>query len=139
MAVEKTLGIVKPDAVAKQQIGAILSMIERSGLLIKGMKMLHLSRTQAEQFYAVHKERPFYRDLVNFMTQGPVVVLHLEGENAIGRYRELMGPTDPTKAAPGTIRKAYGTSIERNAVHGSDAPETAKGEVAFFFSDQCHQ
>jgi nucleoside-diphosphate kinase len=134
MAVEKTLGIVKPDAVAKQQIGAILSMIEKSGLAIKGMKMLQLSRMQAEQFYAVHKERPFYRDLVNFMTQGPVVVLHLEGENAIGRYRELMGSTDPTKAATGTIRKAYGTSIERNAVHGSDAPETAKVEVGFFFS-----
>lgn len=133
MTIERTLGIVKPDAVAKKEIGSIVSMIEKSGLAIKGMRMLHLVRSQAEQFYAVHKERPFYHDLVNFMTEGPIVVLCLEGDNAIGRYRELMGSTDPTKAAPGTIRKAHGTSIERNAVHGSDAPATAKVEVGFFF------
>jgi nucleoside-diphosphate kinase len=133
MAIERTLGIVKPDAVAKKQVGSIVSMIEKSGLAIKGMRMLHLARSQAEQFYAVHKERPFYRDLVGFMTEGPIVVLCLEGDNAIGRYRELMGSTDPAKAGPETIRKAYGTSIERNAVHGSDAPETAKVEIGFFF------
>jgi nucleoside-diphosphate kinase len=134
MALEKTLGIIKPDAVAKQQIGAIISMIEKSGLAIKGMRMVHLSKSQAEQFYAVHKDKPFYGDLVAFMTQGRAVVLQLEADNAIARWRELMGSTDPGKAAAGTIRKAYGTSIERNAVHGSDAPETAKVEVGFFFS-----
>lgn len=133
MAIERTLGIVKPDAVAKKQIGSIVSMIEKSGLVIKGMKMIRLAQSQAEQFYAVHKERPFYHDLVQFMTEGPVVVLCLEGDNAIQRWRELMGSTDPAKAADGTIRKAYGTSIERNAAHGSDAPATAKVEVGFFF------
>jgi len=134
MALERTFGIVKPDAVAKGAIGGIIDMIEKFGLKIIGLRMVRLSGTEAETFYAVHKERPFYRDLVKFMTSGPVVVMAIEGENAIARYREVMGPTDSRKAPEGTIRQKYGTDIEKNAVHGSDAADTAKAEIAFFFT-----
>jgi len=134
MALERTFGIVKPDAVAKGAIGGIVDMIEKFGLKIVGLRMVRLSGTEAETFYAVHKERPFYRDLVTFMTSGPVVVMAIEGENAIARYREVMGPTDSRKAPVGTIRQKYGTDIEKNAVHGSDAADTARVEIAFFFS-----
>ena len=133
MAVERTLSIVKPDAVAKNLIGAIYGRFEQAGLRIVAAKMLRLSQSQAEGFYAVHKERPFYKDLVKFMTSGPVMVQVLEGENAIARNREIMGATDPKKAAPGTIRADFATDVERNAVHGSDAPETAKTEIGYFF------
>lgn len=131
---ERTLSIIKPDAVEKNKIGAILSKFEDAGLRIVAAKRLHLTREQAGAFYAVHKERPFYGSLCEFMTSGPVLVSVLEGENAIARNRELMGATDPAKAADGTIRKLYATNIERNAVHGSDAPETARVEIAFFFN-----
>ena len=133
MAVERTLSIIKPDAVEQHHIGEIAAMIEGSGLVIRGMRMMHLSRPQAQRFYEVHKERPFYGELVDFMTRGPVVVMALEGENAIQRYRDLMGATDPEKADNDTIRKRYGTDVGENAVHGSDSPETARHEVAFFF------
>jgi len=133
MNIEKTLAIIKPDAVEHKKIGAIISMIENAGLSIVAMRSLHLSRPQAEGFYAVHKGRPFYSRLVNFMTRSPVVVLCLQGENAIHYYRELMGPTDPTEAADNTIRKRYATSVVENAVHGSDAPETARFEINYFF------
>ncbi|MEQ8274654.1 MAG: nucleoside-diphosphate kinase [Deltaproteobacteria bacterium] len=133
MAIERTLSIVKPDAVKKNAIGGCLSMLEGAGLEIVATRMLHLSKAQAEAFYAVHKERPFYGSLVEFMTSGPVVVSVLQGENAIAKNREVMGATDVSKAAEGTIRKKYGSSIEQNAVHGSDAPETAAVEIAFFF------
>ncbi len=133
MAIERTLSIVKPDAVKKNAIGGCLSMLEAAGLEIVATRMLHLSKAQAEAFYAVHKERPFYGSLVEFMTSGPVVVSVLQGENAIAKNREVMGATDVAKAAEGTIRKKYGSSIEQNAVHGSDAPETAAVEIAFFF------
>ncbi len=135
MAVERTLSIVKPDAVAKNQIGAIYGRFEQAGLRIIAAKMLHMDQRQAEGFYAVHKERPFFKDLVKFMTSGPVMVQVLEGENAIARNRELMGATDPKKAARGTIRADLATDVERNAVHGSDAPETARTEIAYFFRD----
>ncbi len=131
---ERTLSIVKPDAVAKRATGEILSRMEAAGLQIVAMKKLRLSEEQARGFYAVHKQRPFYQDLVKFMTSGPVVVSVLEGPGAIARNRELMGPTDSTQAAPGTIRGDFGTDIERNAVHGSDAPETARVEIAYFFN-----
>ncbi|MBK8014005.1 MAG: nucleoside-diphosphate kinase [Deltaproteobacteria bacterium] len=134
MTLERTLSIVKPDAVQKNLVGAVLAKLEAAGLRIVNTKMMRLTVGQAQAFYAVHRERPFYESLVTFMTSGPVVVSVLEGENAIARNREVMGATDPAKAAEGTIRKAYAESIERNAVHGSDAPETAKAEVAFFFS-----
>ncbi|GAB7022853.1 nucleoside-diphosphate kinase [Salidesulfovibrio brasiliensis] len=134
MTVETTLSIIKPDAVEAGNIGGILKMITDSGLKIKAMKMIQLSQKEAEGFYAVHKERPFFGELVEFMTSGPVVVSILEGENAISRYRELMGATNPEQAEEGTIRKAYATNIQNNAVHGSDAPETAKVETAYFFS-----
>jgi nucleoside-diphosphate kinase len=134
MALERTFGIVKPDAVAKGAIGGVIDMIEKFGLKIIGLRMVRLSGIEAETFYAVHKERPFYRDLVTFMTSGPVVVMAIEGENAIARYREVMGPTDSRKAPEGTIRQKYGTDIEKNAVHGSDAADTAKAEIAFFFN-----
>lgn len=134
MGVERTLAIVKPDAVEKQATGAILKAIQEKGLRVIGLKMLHLSEQQARGFYAVHKARPFYGDLVKFMTSGPVVVVALEGENAIARWRELMGPTDSTKAPKGTIRGDWGTDVERNAVHGSDAPETARVEIAYWFN-----
>jgi nucleoside-diphosphate kinase len=131
---ERTFSIVKPDAVAAKQTGAIIQMILDAGLAVKGMKMIQLTRAQAEGFYAVHSARPFFKDLVEYMISGPVVVSCLEGENAIARYRDLMGATDPAKAAEGTIRKRFGKSIEANACHGSDAPETAKVEVSYFFS-----
>jgi nucleoside-diphosphate kinase len=133
MAIERTLSIIKPDAVAKNAIGAILSRFERAGLKVVAARMTHLSRAQAEAFYAVHRARPFYKDLVNFMTSGPIMVQVLEGEGAIAMNRDLMGATDPKKAAPGTIRADFADSIDANAVHGSDAPETAAVEVAFFF------
>jgi nucleoside-diphosphate kinase len=133
MAVERTLSIIKPDAVENDRIGAILAMIEGAGLHIKAVRMMHLSRPVAEGFYAVHKARPFFGELVEFMTRGPVVVSVLEGDNAIARYRELMGATDPAKATDGTIRKAHGTNVGENAVHGSDAAETAQNEIRYFF------
>ena len=133
MAVERTLSIVKPDAVAKNVIGKIVSRFEAAGLKIVAAKLVQLSQADAEQFYAVHKERPFFKDLVEFMISGPVMIQALEGENAIARNRELMGATDPKKAAPGTIRADFADSIDANAVHGSDAAETAAAEVAFFF------
>ena len=133
MAIERTLSIIKPDAVAKNVIGEIYSRFEKAGLKIVAAKMLHLSREQAEDFYAVHKDRPFYNDLVGFMSSGPVLVQVLEGENAIARNRELMGATNPKDAAPGTIRADFAASIDENAVHGSDGPDTAAQEIAFFF------
>ncbi|RZI71517.1 MAG: nucleoside-diphosphate kinase [Variovorax sp.] len=134
MAIERTLSIIKPDAVAKNVIGKIVSRFEAAGLKIAAAKLVHLSRSEAEQFYSVHKERPFFKDLVDFMISGPVFVQVLEGENAIAKNRDLMGATDPKKAAAGTIRADFADSIDANAVHGSDAPETAKGEIAFFFA-----
>jgi len=134
MAIERTLSIIKPDAVAKNVIGKIVSRFEAAGLKIVAAKLVHLSRGEAEQFYAVHKERPFFKDLVEFMISGPVFVQVLEGEDAIAKNRDLMGATDPKKAAAGTIRADFADSIDANAVHGSDAPETAKNEVAFFFA-----
>jgi len=131
---ERTLSIVKPDAVAAGATGDILSRFEKAGLTIVALKKMRLTEAQARGFYAVHKDRPFYNDLVKFMTEGPIVVSVLEGENAIAKNRELMGPTDSTQAEPGTVRGDYGTDIERNAVHGSDAPETARVEVAYFFN-----
>ncbi|NKB61712.1 MAG: nucleoside-diphosphate kinase [Gammaproteobacteria bacterium] len=135
MAIERTFSIVKPDAVGKGYIGQIYQRFEDSGLNIIASRMLHLSREQAEQFYAVHRERPFYNDLVEFMISGPVMVQVLEGENAILRNREIMGATNPAEAAAGTIRADFATTVDENAVHGSDAPETAAEEIAFFFSD----
>jgi nucleoside-diphosphate kinase len=134
MAIERTLSIIKPDAVAKNVIGKIVSRFEAAGLKIVAAKLVHLSRNEAEQFYSVHTERPFFKDLVDFMISGPVFVQVLEGENAIAKNRDLMGATDPKKAAPGTIRADFADSIDANAVHGSDAPETAANEVAFFFA-----
>jgi nucleoside-diphosphate kinase len=133
MAVERTLSIIKPDAVKKNVIGQILARFEAGGLRVVAARMMHLSRAEAEGFYAVHRQRPFFRDLVEFMTSGPVLVQVLEGENAIARNRELMGATDPKKAAKGTIRADFAGSIDANAVHGSDAAETARVEVAYFF------
>ena len=135
MAVERTLSIIKPDATRRNQTGAIIDRFEKAGLRVIASRRLHLSRSQAEAFYAVHEERPFFRSLVEFMTSGPVVVQVLEGENAIARNGEVMGATDPAKAAPGTIRKDFAESIEANSVHGSDAAETAANEIKFFFSD----
>ena len=135
MPIERTFSIIKPDAVAKNAIGGVLSKLEAGGLRVVAQRMVRLTQDQAKSFYAVHKERPFYNDLVAFMTEGPVVVQVLEGDNAIKRNREIMGATNPEQADEGTIRKAYGTNVERNAVHGSDAPETAKAEIAFFFSE----
>jgi nucleoside-diphosphate kinase len=131
---ERTFAIIKPDAVAAGNTGPILAKIAESGFTIRGMKMLRLSQAQAEGFYGVHQERPFFRSLVTFMTEGPVVVLVLEAGNAIARWREVMGATNPANAAEGTIRKQFAESIERNCVHGSDAPETASVEIPFFFS-----
>ncbi len=133
MAVERTLSIIKPDAVKKNVIGPIYARFEAAGLKIAAARMMHLSRAEAEGFYAVHCERPFFRDLVEFMVSGPVLVQVLEGENAIAKNRELMGATDPKKAARGTIRADYAESIDANAVHGSDSPETAGTEIAYFF------
>mgnify|MGYP002095964634 FL=1 len=133
MAIERTLSIIKPDAVAKNVIGKIYSRFESNGLKIVAAQMRQLSKAEAEGFYAVHKERPFFADLVKFMTSGPVMIQVLEGEGAIAKNRELMGATDPKKAAPGTIRADFAESIDANAVHGSDAPETAAVEIAYFF------
>lgn len=135
MAVERTLSIIKPDAVAKNAIGDIYGMFEAAGLKVVAARMTHLSEKQAGEFYEVHKERPFYADLVKFMTSGPVMVQVLEGENAVLKHREVMGATNPAEAAEGTVRKKHATSIDENAVHGSDATDTAKQEIAFFFSD----
>ena len=135
MAVERTLSIIKPDAVAKNVIGEIYGRFEKAGLRIVASRMMHLSRDQAGAFYAVHKERPFYNDLVEFMTSGPVVVQVLEGENAINLNRELMGATDPAKAAPGTIRADFAKTVDENAVHGSDGADTARTEIEFFFPE----
>ena len=133
MAVERTLSIIKPDAVAKNVIGEIYARFEKAGLKIVAARMTHLSRNDAEGFYAVHKGRPFFNDLVGFMISGPVMIQVLEGENAIQKNRDLMGATDPKKAAKGTIRADFAQSIDANAVHGSDAPETAANEIAYFF------
>jgi nucleoside-diphosphate kinase len=134
MAVEHTFSIIKPDATERNLTGAVNAMIEQAGLRIVAQKRARITREQAETFYAVHRNRPFFRELVDFMISGPVVVQVLEGENAIGRYRDVMGATDPAKAAPGTIRKLYARSIGENSVHGSDAPETAVKEIAQFFA-----
>ncbi|HWP26451.1 MAG TPA: nucleoside-diphosphate kinase [Xanthobacteraceae bacterium] len=134
MAVERTFSIIKPDATARNLTGAINALIEKAGLRIVAQKRVRISRSEAETFYAVHRERPFFRELVEFMTSGPVVVQVLEGENAVAKYRELMGATDPAKAAEGTIRKLFAKSIQENSVHGSDSPETAAKEIAQFFS-----
>ena len=134
MATERTFSIIKPDAVAKNKIGAVIAKLEAGGLRVIAQRTVRLTTEQARAFYAVHKERPFYDALVAFMTEGPVVVQVLEGENAIARNREIMGATDPAKAEAGTIRAEIGTNVERNACHGSDAPETARQEIAFFFS-----
>jgi nucleoside-diphosphate kinase len=134
MAIERTFSIIKPDATARNLTGAINAMIEGAGLRIIAQRRTRITREQADTFYAVHRERPFFLELVEFMTSGPVVVQVLEGENAIARYREIMGATDPAKAAPGTIRKVHAKSVGENSVHGSDAPETAQQEIAQFFS-----
>jgi nucleoside-diphosphate kinase len=136
MTKERTLSIIKPDAVAHNHIGAILHRFEKAGLKIIGAKMLHLTKHQAEKFYEVHAHRPFYQELVTFMTEGPVFVSCLEGENAIMKNRDIMGATNPKQAAPGTIRADFAVSIDRNAVHGSDAKETAAVEIAFFFKPE---
>jgi nucleoside-diphosphate kinase len=133
MAVERTVSIIKPDAVAKNVIGQIYARFEGAGLKIVAARMLHLSKSNAEEFYGVHRERPFFKDLVAFMISGPVMVQVLEGEGAIAKNRDLMGATDPKKAAPGTIRADFADSIDANAVHGSDSPETASQEISFFF------
>src|SRR5689334_7305063 len=135
MAIERTFSIIKPDAVKKNVIGGIIAKLEAGGLRVIASRMTRLTEAQARAFYAVHKDRPFYGALVQFMTEGPVVVQVLEGENAVARNREIMGATNPEKADANTIRKEFGTNIERNAVHGSDAPETARGEIAFFFPE----
>lgn len=135
MSVEQTLSIIKPDGVEKNLIGEIYSRFESAGLQIVAARMMHLSKEQAEGFYAVHSERPFYNDLVSYMRSGPVVVTVLEGESAIDKHREIMGATNPADADPGTIRKDFAASIEENVVHGSDGPETAAQEIVFFFGD----
>jgi nucleoside-diphosphate kinase len=136
MAIERTFSIIKPDATRRNITGKVLSYIEAAGLRVIAQKRIHMTKSQAEGFYAVHKDRPFFNDLVAFMISGPVVVQALEGENAIAKYREVMGATNPANAAEGTIRKDFAESIEANSVHGSDAPETAKEEIAYFFSDK---
>jgi nucleoside-diphosphate kinase len=135
MPMERTFSIIKPDATTRNLTGAVNAMIEQAGLRIVAQKRVRITKEQAEAFYAVHKERPFFRELVDFMISGPVVVQVLQGDNAIVRYRDIMGATDPAKAAPGTIRKAHANSIGENSVHGSDAPETAVKEIAQFFSE----
>lgn len=136
MTKQRTLSIIKPDAVGKNHVGEIISRFEKAGLTVVAGRLVHLSKTQAEGFYAVHKERPFFKDLVDFMITGPAFVMVLEGDNAIAKNRDLMGATDPKKAAPGTIRADFAQSIDENAVHGSDAPETAATEIAFFFKPE---
>ena len=133
MAIERTFGIIKPDAVANNATGEVLAMIQKAGFKVLSLRQTRMSQTEAEGFYAVHKQRPFFNDLIRFMTSGPCVLMALEGDNAVVRYRELMGPTDVAKAPEGTIRHKFGTDIEKNAVHGSDAPETAKFELGWFF------
>ncbi len=135
MAIERTFSIIKPDAVARNLIGRIYQRFEDAGLRIVAARMAHLTREQAQEFYAVHRERPFYGDLVEFMISGPVMLQVLEGENAVARNREVMGATNPADAAPGTIRADFAKTVDENAVHGSDAPETAAQEIAFFFTD----
>jgi nucleoside-diphosphate kinase len=135
MAIERTLSILKPDAVAKNCIGEIYARIEKTGLRIVAAKMLYLTRQEAEDFYAVHSERPFFKSLVSFMSSGPIIIQVLEGEDAISRYRQLMGATNPREAAPGTLRADFADSIDENAVHGSDSMDTAKQEIAFFFKE----
>lgn len=135
MAVEQTLSIIKPDATGKNHLGKIIDRFESNGLQVVGAKMLHLDKEKAEGFYAVHRERPFFGDLVRFMTTGPVLVMVLEGESAVQKNRDIMGATDPKKAAPGTIRSDFASSIEENAVHGSDSLENAKIEIAYFFQN----
>ncbi len=135
MSIERTFSIVKPDAVRRNLIGKIYERFESGGLQILAARMIHLTRTQAQDFYAVHRERPFYNDLVEYMISGPVMVQVLEGENAIARNREIMGATNPADAAPGTIRADFAESVEANAVHGSDGPDTAREEITFFFDD----
>ena len=135
MALERTFSIVKPDGVARNLIGEVLRRFEKAGLKVIAARMVHLSQREAEGFYAVHAARPFFKDLVKYMTSGPVLLQVLEGENAIAKNREVMGATDPAKAAPGTIRKDFAESIEANSAHGSDAPETAANEIKFFFRD----
>ena len=134
MNVERTFSIIKPDAVAAGQAGAILEMIEKAGFKIRGLRMTRLSEAQAQGFYAVHRERPFFEGLVKFMTEGPIIVMALEREDAIKKLREVMGATNPANAAEGTVRKRFASNIERNCIHGSDAPETAETELRFFFS-----
>ncbi|MCC7542680.1 MAG: nucleoside-diphosphate kinase [Deltaproteobacteria bacterium] len=134
MAVERTLGIIKPDAVEGQRIGAVVSAIEGSGLRIAALKMVQLTRAQSEGFYYVHRDRPFFGSLVAFMSRGPIVVMVIEGDDAIARYRTLMGATDPAKASEGTLRKRFAKNIEENAVHGSDGPDTARFEIGYFFA-----
>jgi nucleoside-diphosphate kinase len=133
MAIERTLSIIKPDGVKKNVIGKIIARFEEEGLRPVAVRLQHLSRAEAEGFYAVHRERGFFKDLVEFMISGPVVIMALEGENAIAKNREIMGATNPEKAAPNTLRKLYASSIDQNTVHGSDAPDTAKQEIAYFF------
>lgn len=132
---ERTLAIIKPDAVSRRIAGEILSLIERNGFTVRGMKMLRLSRAAAEGFYAVHRGKPFFAGLVEFMTEGPVIVMALEREDAIAKWREVMGATNPANAAEGTIRRRFGTAVDRNCTHGSDAPETARAEIAWFFGE----
>jgi nucleoside-diphosphate kinase len=134
MAIERTFSIVKPDAVSHNAIGGVLGLIEKGGLQIIASKMIHMSKKEAEGFYAVHKERPFFGDLTDFMSEGPCVVSVLEGDNAIARYREILGATNPAEAEAGTVRKEFGTDIERNAAHGSDATDTAAFEIGYFFN-----
>ena len=134
MSLERTLTIIKPDGVQQGNIGDIVQILEKNGFQIKGAKMLHLSAKAAGGFYAVHRERPFFNDLVRYMSSGPVLVLAVEGENSVSRLRDLMGATDPKKAAEGTIRKRFATSIEKNVIHGSDSPENAKIEISYFFN-----
>lgn len=133
---QQTLSIIKPDAVAANKSGLIIAQIEGAGLQVIAMKMTRLTPSQAEQFYAVHKERPFYKSLVEFMSSGPIIAMVLEGDNAVASYRSLMGATDPLKAEPKTLRKEFGTSVDHNAVHGSDSLDNAKKEIAFFFTDK---
>ena len=135
MAVERTLSMIKPDGVKRDIIGEVLSFFEKGGLKIVAMKMLHLTKKQAEEFYIVHKDKPFYDELTTYMSSGPIVALVLEGENAIARCREIMGATDPAEAAEGTIRKTFALSKGENTIHGSDSPESAAREIAFFFSE----
>lgn len=135
MGIQKTLSIIKPDAVSKNVIGEIISRFENNGLRIAGMKMLQLTKEQCGEFYIVHKDKPFYKSLIDFMSSGPVVVMVLEGEDAIEKNRKIMGVTDPAKAEASTIRADFGTNVERNAVHGSDSPQTAEWEIKFFFKD----